>query len=210
MQFYKSVFYQKNEALLFITTLLQHYRVWKYLIRWSRKTNPKVRGTLKSLPKIVSKRSHQEECVQSAQTARCLAPCVPSQVLQVTDELPSFPSKAELISDWRIDFQTTLPSRSQRESSAGKPVTSRSTIQTTRQKLRTTSPHGAGMKGSATSEGQKDNFFLQNEDLFKASTWSLVSQLHACEKWRRCSNHNYQKIRLECYRSKSIDGLTKG
>ena len=29
------------------------------------------------------------------QTARCVAPCVPSQVLQVTDKLPSFPSKAE-------------------------------------------------------------------------------------------------------------------
>ena len=54
------------------------------------------------------------------------------------------------------------------------------------------------MKGSATSEGQKRQLFLQNEGLFKASTWSLVSQLHACENWRCCGNHNYQKIWLEC------------
>ena len=33
---------------------LQPYLVWKFLSHWSRKTNPKVRGTLKSLPKIVS------------------------------------------------------------------------------------------------------------------------------------------------------------
>ena len=45
------------------------------------------------------------------------------------------------------------------ESSAGKPLTSSSTIKTPRKELRTTSPQGAGMKGSATSEGQKDNFF---------------------------------------------------
>ena len=92
MQFYKSIFYQKNEALLFITTL----PCLKEFASLITKTNPKVRGTLKRLPKIVSKRSHQEECIQSVKTARCVAPCVPSQVLQITDELPSFPSKSSL------------------------------------------------------------------------------------------------------------------
>ena len=53
------------------------------------------------------------------------------------------------------------------------------------------------MNGSATSEGQND-IFLQNEGVFKASTASLVSQLHAREKLRPYVNHNYQKIRLEC------------
>ena len=129
MQFYKSIFYQKNEALLFITTL-PCLKVFASLIT---KTNPKVRGTLKSLPKIVSKRSHQEECVQSAKTARCVAPCVPSQALQVTDELPSFPSKAEFS---QIEGQTSKP-RCRLDRSwnrvRGKPVTSRSTIQTPRQ-----------------------------------------------------------------------------
>ena len=75
--------------------LLQPFLVWKILSNWSRNTNPKVRGTLKSLRKIVTKRSHQEECVHSAKTAKCVVSCVASQVLQVTDKLLSFPSKAE-------------------------------------------------------------------------------------------------------------------
>ena len=75
--------------------LLQPYLVWKFLSHWSRKTSPKVRGTLKNMPKVVSKRSHQEECVQSAKTAKSVASCVASQVLQVADKLPSFPRKAE-------------------------------------------------------------------------------------------------------------------
>ena len=66
MQFYKSVFYQKNEALLLITTLL----CLKVFASPIMKTNPKVRGPLKSLPKIVSKRSHQKECVQSAKNRK--------------------------------------------------------------------------------------------------------------------------------------------
>ena len=77
-QSYKSVFYQKKEALLLITTL-----------------PCQVRGTLKSLPKVISKRSHQEQCVQSAKTTKSVASCVASQVLQVPDKLPSFPTKAE-------------------------------------------------------------------------------------------------------------------
>ena len=75
--------------------LLQPYLVWKFLSHWSRKTSPKVRDTLKSLPKVVSKRSRQEECVQSAKTAKSFASCVASQVLQVIDKPPSFPRKAE-------------------------------------------------------------------------------------------------------------------
>ena len=61
-----------------------------------QQTNPNIRGTLKSLPKVVSKRSHQEEFVQSVKTAKCVAPCVASEALRVTDKLPNFPSKAEL------------------------------------------------------------------------------------------------------------------
>ena len=87
----KSSFIRKKKRFC----LLQPYLVWKFLSHWSRKTSPKVRGTLKSLPKVVSKRSHQEECVQSAKTAKSVASCVASQVLQVADKLPSFPRKAE-------------------------------------------------------------------------------------------------------------------
>ena len=91
MQFYKSVFYQKNEALLFITTL-PCLKVFASLIT---KNIQKFVAHRKVCQKSSERKNHQEECVQSAKTARCVAPCVPSQVLQVTDELPSFPSKAE-------------------------------------------------------------------------------------------------------------------
>ena len=124
MQFYKSVFYQtqaqtqtqihifnqdcrkvgqiylsrlrswnirKNEARLLITTL-PCLKVFASLIT---KNKSKSSWHTESLPNIVSKISHQEECVQSAKTEECIAPCVTSQVLQVTDKFPSFPSKAE-------------------------------------------------------------------------------------------------------------------
>ena len=91
MQFYKSVFYQKNEALLFITTL-PCLKVFASLIT---KNKSQSSWHTEKFAKNRLKESHQEECVQSAKTARCVAPCVPTQVLQVIDELPSFPSKAE-------------------------------------------------------------------------------------------------------------------
>ena len=56
---------------------------------------------------------------------------------------------------------------------------------------------GRGDEGKRNFGGSKRQLFLQNEGLFKASTASLVSQLHAREKWRPYGNHNYQKIRLE-------------
>ena len=75
--------------------LLRPYLVWKYWSHWSRKTNSKAHGTLQTLPKIVSKRSYQEECAQSRNTGKCVAPCFASKVIQDTDKLPSFPGKAE-------------------------------------------------------------------------------------------------------------------
>ena len=39
--------------------------------------------------------------------------------------------------------------------------------------------------GKRNFSGPKRQLFLQNEGFFKASTWSLVIQLHAREKWRR-------------------------
>ena len=180
--------------------LLQPYLVWKNLLRWSRKQIQKFVAHWK-----VAKNRLKEKSSGRMHTKR--------QNRKVCSSLRSISSSPD---HWRTsklpqqefsqieDFQTTLSSRSQLESSAGKPVTSRSTIQTPRQELRTTSPHSAGMKGSATSEGQKDNFFCRRKGLFRASTWSLVCQLHAYEKWRRCRNHNYQNkvgVHLSRYRS---------
>ena len=191
MQFYKNVFYQKNEALLFITTL----PCLKVFASLMTKNKSKSSWHTEKFPKIVSKRSHQEKCVQSAKTARCVTPCVPAQVIQRTSKLPQQP---RVLSDRRIDFQSTLSSRSLLESSAGKPFTSSSTIQTPRQELRTASPQCAGTKGSATSEGQKDNFFCRTKVFSKRQHDRLsLSCMHAKNGWR-CSNHNYQKIRLEC------------
>ena len=53
--------------------------------------------------------------------------------------------------------------------------------------------HGMCGRRKAQLQRAKTTFFLHNEGLFKASTSSLVSQLHAHEKWQCCGNHNYQK-----------------
>ena len=103
---YKSVLHQKNEALLLIRTLpclkflYQFTSVYLTSDHEKQIQQTKVRCTLKSLAKIVSKRSHQEECVQGVKTAQCVSPCVASEPLQVTDKLPSFTSKAELECTW--------------------------------------------------------------------------------------------------------------
>ena len=57
---------------------------------------------------------------------------------------------------------------------------------------------GCGDGGKRNFRGPKLQLFLQYKGLFKASTGSLDIQLQAREKWRRCGNHNYRKLRLEC------------
>ena len=153
-QSYKSVFYQKKRSAF----PLQPYLVWKFLSHWSRKTSPKVRGTLKSLPKVVSKRSDQEECVQSAKNRKecCFLCCFSSSPGHW--QTSKLPQEGRVLSDRKINLQATLSSRSQLESSAGKPFTSSSANQTQRQELRTTPLEGARMEGNTTSEGQNDNF----------------------------------------------------
>ena len=113
----------------------------------------------------------------------------------------------------KIDFQTTLSSRSQLEASAGKPFASSSTIQTPRQEMRTTSPQGTGMKGSSTSEGQKDNFFCGTKVFSKRQYDRLsLSSIHAKngDAAVTITTKNKVGVHLSHYRSKSIDGLTKG
>ena len=67
MQSYKSVFYQKKEAPLLITiynlTLSESFCLTDHE---KNPKNPKVRGTLKGLPKTLSKRSHLDECVHES------------------------------------------------------------------------------------------------------------------------------------------------
>ena len=193
-QSYKSVFYQKKEALLLITTL-PYLKVFVSLITknkskssWHTEKFAKSRLKEKSSGRMRTKRLNCKEC--------CFFRCFSSSPGHWQTSKPT--QEGRVLSDRKIDLQTTLSSRSQLESSAGKPFTSSSANQTPRQELRTTPLQGARMEGSATSEGQNDNFFYRTKVFFKASTWSLVIQLHACEKWRRWGNHNYQKISLEC------------
>ena len=164
---------------------------------WSRKTNPKVCGTLKSLPKIISKRSPKEECVHSAKTAKCVASCVASKVLQVTDKLPSFPSKAQ---SSQIERQMSKP-RCSLDRSWNRALANRSLpAQQSRHQDKNCVQLccWARMKGSASSEGQNDNFFCRTKVFSKRQQHRLsLSCMHA-KKWRPCGNHNYQKIRLEC------------
>ena len=70
-----------------------------------KKTNPKDGGMLKCLSKVDSKRSHQEEGVQSAKSTTCVAPCSASQVLQVNNKFPSFPSMSEFCQVERYTFK---------------------------------------------------------------------------------------------------------
>ena len=195
-QSYKSVFYLKNEALLLITTLPCLNAFVSLIMKnkskssWHTEKFAKSRLKEKSSGRMRTKRRNRKECCFLHFFSSSPGPWQTSKL----------PQEGRVLSDRKIDLQTTLLSRSQLESSAGKPFTSSWANQTPRQELRTTPLKGARMEGSATSEGQNDNFFYRtkNEGLFKASTWSLVIQLHAREKWRRWGNHNYQKIRLEC------------
>ena len=166
---------------------------------------------------IVCQKSSQKEVIRKN---ACIAPKSQSVFLPCISSCPghwqtSKPSEqGRVLSDREIDVQTTLLSWSQLESSAGKPFTSSSTNQTQRQEFRTTPLQGAGINEVQLPRA-KSTAFLQNEGLFKTSTASLFSRLHAREKWRRCGNNNYQKnkvgVRPSRYRSKSVNcnGLTK-
>ena len=157
MQSYKSVFYQKTEALL-PTTTLPCLKVFVSLITknkskssWHTEEFSKSRLKEKSSRRMRTKCQNRKEC----SFLRCI---LSSPGHWQTSKLPQ---QVIDLPDRKIDLQTKLASRSQLESSAGKPLTSSSTIQTpiARRELRTTPLQGAGMKGSATSEGQNTNFF---------------------------------------------------
>ena len=176
MQFYKIVFYQKNEALLFITTL-PCLKVFASLITknkskssWHTEKFAKNRLQEKSSGRRHTKRQNRKVCSSLRSISSFPGHWRTSKL----------PQQGRVLSDRRIDFQTTLSSRSQLESSAGKPFTSSSTMQTPRQELRATSPKGAWLKGSATSEGQKDNFFCGTKVFSKRQHDRLsLSCMHA-------------------------------
>ena len=148
-------FIRKKEALLLITTLpcLKVFvsRITENKSKSSWHTEKFAKSRLKEKPsgRMRTKRQNRKEC--------CFLRCFSSSPGYW--ETSKLPQEGRVLSDRKIDLQTTLSSRSQLESSAGKPFSSSSANQTPTQELRTTRMQGARMEGSATSEGQNDNFF---------------------------------------------------
>ena len=193
--------------------LLQPYLVWKFLSHWSQKNKSKSswhtekfaksRLKEKSSGRMRTKRQNRKEC--------CFLRCFSSSPGHW--QTSKLPQESKVLSDRKIDLQTTLSSRSQLESSPGKPFTSSSANQTPRQELRTTPLQGARMEGSATSEGQNDNFFYRTKVFSKRQHDRLsFSCMHAKngDAGVTIITKNKVGVHPSCYRSKSIDGLTKG
>ena len=91
-QSYKSVFYQKKEAVLLITTS-PCLKVFVSLITKNKSksswhTEKFAKSRLKE--KVIRKNGYK-----GAKTAKSVPSRVAFQVLQVTDKLPSFPRKAD-------------------------------------------------------------------------------------------------------------------
>ena len=201
--------YQKNEALLLFTTL-PCLKVFVSLITknkskssWHTEKFAKSRLKEKSSGRMRTKHQNRKVC----SSLRYISS---SPGHWQTSKLPQ---QGRVLSGRRIDFQTTFSSRLQLELSAGKPFTSSSTIQTPRQELRTTSPQGVGMKGSATSEGQTDNFFCRSRIFSKGQDDRVcLSCMHAKngDAVVTITTKNKVGVHLSRYRLKSIYGLTKG
>ena len=201
--------YQKKEALLLITTL-PCLKVFVSLITknkskssWHTEKFAKSRLKEKSSGRMRKKRQNRKEC--------CFLRCFSSSPGRW--QASKLQQEGRVLSDRKIDVQTTLSSRSQLESSAGKPFTSSSANQTPRQELRTTPLQGARMEGSATSEGQNDNFFYRTKVFSKRQHDRLsFSCMHAKngDAGVTITTKNKVGVHPSRYRSKSIDGLTKG
>ena len=149
----------EKEALLLITTL-PCLKVFVSLITknkskssWHTEKFAKSRLKEKSSGRMRTKRQNRKEC--------CFLRCFSSSPGHW--QTSKLPQEGRVLSDRKIDLQTTLSARSQLESSTRKPFTSSSSNQTSRQELRTTPLQGVRTEGSATSEGQNDNFFYRTK-----------------------------------------------
>ena len=118
IQFYRSVFYQKMEALLLITTL-PCLKAFVSLITkvksqslWHTDKLAKYRLKEKSSGRMRTKSQNRKVC--------CFLRCISSSRGQW--QTSKLPQQGRVLSDRRTDFQTTLSSRSQLEC-AGKPLT---------------------------------------------------------------------------------------
>ena len=193
MQFHKSVSYQKNEAVLLITTL-PCLKVFasvntknKSKSSWHTEKFAKNHLKEKSSGRMRTKRQNRKVYSSLRYISSSPGHWQTFKLLQ----------QSWVLSDRRIDFQTTLSSGSQLELRAGKPLTSSSTVRIPRQELRTTSPQGTGMKGSATSEGQIDKFFRRTKVL---KTFVLQKKM-SLKVWKR----QRDRLPLSCMHGKKGD-----
>ena len=119
--------------------------------------------------------------------------------LKVSMSLTNFqPSPArQTLWSRKTDFQTTLSSRSQLESSAGKRSLP---AQKSRHQDKNCVQLYYMVRGwrEARLQRAKTTTFPAEQRSFQGSTESLVSQLHARKKWWCYGNHNDQKLRFEC------------
>ena len=155
----RASFITNKEALLLITTLPCR-KVFVSLITknkskssWHTEKFAKSRLKEKSSGRMGTKRQNRKEC--------CFLHCFSSSPGRW--QTSKLPQEGRVLSDRKIDLQTTLSSTSQLESSAGKAFTSSSANETSRQELRTTPLQGARIEGSATWEGQNENFFYRTK-----------------------------------------------
>ena len=171
MPSYKNVFYQRKEALFPLTTL-PCLNVFVSLIKkntskssWHTEKFGKRRPKEKSPGRMRTKRQNHKVC--------SLLRSIPSSTGHW--QTSKLPYQCRVLSSRKIHFQTTLSSRSQLELSAGKPFTSSSAYQTQRQELGTTLLRLAGMKESATSECQNDDFFYRTKVFSKRNSIACLS-----------------------------------
>ena len=101
VQSYKGVFIWKRSTFAYYN--LPCLEVFFSLIT---KTNPKVCGTLKSLPKIVSKRNHQEECYKAPKPQSVLLLALHLKFSSCRSLTKLFRSKAEFV---QIERLTSKP-----------------------------------------------------------------------------------------------------
>ena len=154
----------------------------------------KVRSILNSLPKVVSKRRFHEEFVQSAKSYKCVPPCVPSQPLQVTDKLRSFPSTAEFS---QVKRYTPKPRACCRLDRGWKRALANRSLPAQRTRHEDKNCLKLHCRARGRREAQlywaKTTTFLTEQRSFQSvnSIAYLSGAFSRC-----CSNHNHKKIRL--------------
>ena len=150
-----------------------------------------------SQSRLKEKRARTKSTTQQVRGVCSSLRCISWSFSPCHCQTSKLPQQGRLFSSQKIDFQTTLSSESQLESGAGKcSLPAQQSETKTRTAYNSTTWRADGEKRNFT--GPKRQLFLQNEGVFEGSTSSLVSQLHPGKKWRRCGNHNYQKLKFEC------------